>query len=291
MQPPPPDYLVLIILGISIPVIGILSTLSLRSYVLLPRKRKKERLFMNTIQVFKDVKNIQALMLIQKESGMPFFTKNISEFDFEDNFLISGFIQAITIFGRQMVKGDLQDEKKSKHKESYAKNIAELDFKFFRILICDYLSLRSVLIIREESSIRLRKQLYLLTVEIDAKHGEKVSKFSGRIDGIDSKIKILLNEFLFLYFNEPFKLIDDAGYMKYLKRGGELQSMESRILNVIISITKLNKEFTINRLIEEIDEKEIDKIYGGIHTLIQRNIIIPATQEGDDAHPLLGGLK
>jgi len=292
LQPPPPNYLVVIVLSVLIPVIGALSVLSLRSYVLIPRKRKKERLFMNTIQVFKDVKNIQALMLIQKESGMPFFTKNISEFDFEDNFLISGFIQAITIFGRQMIKGDdLTEDKKIKHKEPYAKNIAELDFKFFRILICDHLSLRSVLIIREESSKRIRKQLYLLTVAIEAKLGEKIRKFKGRIDGIESKIEILLNEFLFLYFNEPFKLIDDAGYMRFLKKGGELHSIEPRILNVIISITKINKEFTLNRIIEEIDEKDIDKIYGGIHTLIQRNIIIPATQESDDAHPLLGGLK
>ncbi|KKL49889.1 hypothetical protein LCGC14_2310990, partial [marine sediment metagenome] len=59
LQKPTPNYLIWIILGVLIPVIGVLSALSLRNYVLIPRKRKKERLFMNTIQVFKDVKNIQ----------------------------------------------------------------------------------------------------------------------------------------------------------------------------------------------------------------------------------------
>ncbi|KKK66781.1 hypothetical protein LCGC14_2960640, partial [marine sediment metagenome] len=59
LQRPTPNYLIWIILGILIPVIGVLSALSLRNYVIIPRKRKKERLFMNTIQVFKDVKNIQ----------------------------------------------------------------------------------------------------------------------------------------------------------------------------------------------------------------------------------------
>ncbi len=291
LQKPTPNYLIWIILGVSIAIIGVLSALSLRSYVIAPRKRKKERLFMNTIQVFKDVKNIQAIMLIHKESGMPFFTKNISGFDFEDNFLISGFIQAITLFGKQMIKGEIIDEKKSKHRASYSKTITELDFKFFRILICDYLSLRTVLITKGESSVRLKKQFHLMTVEIEAKYGEKVSTFQGKVDIIQSKIDTLLNEFLFLYYQEPFKLIDDASYMRFLKKGGELQAIESRILNVIISVTKLNKEFTINRIIEEIDEKDVDKIYGGLHTLIQRNIIIPATQKDEDSHPLLGGLK
>lgn len=103
LQKPTPNYLVLIILGVSIPVIGVLSALSLRSYVIIPRKRKKERVFMNTIQVFKDVKNIQAVMFIQRSSGLPFFNKNYANFDSKDDSLLSGFIQAITIFGEQMI--------------------------------------------------------------------------------------------------------------------------------------------------------------------------------------------
>ncbi|KKL67423.1 hypothetical protein LCGC14_2135150, partial [marine sediment metagenome] len=157
--------------------------------------------------------------------------------------------------------------------------------------ICDYQSVRSLLILREHSSERLKKQFYLLSVEIDAKLGDKIENFRGELTVFKSKINTLLDEFLFLHYTERFKLIDDASYLRFIKKGGEIKAIESRIINVIISQTKLNKEFTINRIIEEIDEKEIDKIYGGLHTLIQRNIIIPATQEGDDAHPLLSGLK
>lgn len=166
-----------------------------------------------------------------------------------------------------------------------------MNFKYFHLLICDYQAVRSLLILREHSSERLKKQFYLLSVEINAKLGDKIENFRGDLSEFESKISILIDEFLFLHFHDPFKLIDDASYMRFLKKGGELKAIESRILNVIISLSKRNKEFTINRIIEEIDEKDIDKIYGGLHTLIQRNIIIPPTHDDDDAHPLLGGLK
>ena len=79
--------------------------------------------------------------------------------------------------------------------------------------------------------------------------------------------------------------------MQFLKKSRELQSIESRILNVIISLIKLKKEFTLNRILEEIDEKDTDSVYGGLHTLIKRRIIIPSNFEGDDFHPLIEGLK
>ncbi|KKM08555.1 hypothetical protein LCGC14_1723710, partial [marine sediment metagenome] len=62
----PPNYPLIGIVIALLSVVGVLSTLSLRSYVIIPRKRKKERIFQNTIQVFKDVKNIQAVMFIQR---------------------------------------------------------------------------------------------------------------------------------------------------------------------------------------------------------------------------------
>jgi len=291
-QETPPNYLFIGIVIALLSVVGVLGTLSLRSYVIVPRKRKKERIFQNTIQVFKDVKNIQAVMFIQRSSGMPFFNKNYAAFNSKDNFLLSGFIQAITLFGEQMISGEMaEDQHKKKYKEIYSKNIIELNFKFFHLLICDYQSVRSLLILREQSSERLKKQFYMLSVEIDAKLGNKIEKFKGKLEDFEVDVDILLNNFLSLYLLEPYKLIEDASYMQFLKKGRELQSIEVRILNVIIAKTKFEKEFTLIQIVEEIDEKNVDKIYGGLHTLIGRNIIVPTKYKKSDLHPLLGRFK
>ncbi|MFW9902364.1 MAG: hypothetical protein ACFFDY_13940, partial [Candidatus Thorarchaeota archaeon] len=72
-QLPAPNYLILIILIVSLVVTGVFSILLVRTYVIIPRKRKKEKIFTNTIQVFKDVRNIHGIMLLQKQSGIPIF--------------------------------------------------------------------------------------------------------------------------------------------------------------------------------------------------------------------------
>ncbi|KKN20493.1 hypothetical protein LCGC14_0935040 [marine sediment metagenome] len=286
----PTNFLFIGIVIALLSVVGVLATLSLRSYVIIPRKRKNEQIFQNTIQVFKDVKNIQAVMFIQKLSGVPFFNKDYTTFDSGDNSLLSGFIQAITIFGEKMINGETSDQKR-KHKAIYSKHIIELNFKYFHLLICDYQSVRSLLILKEHSSDRLKRQFYLLSVEIDAKLGDKIEKFSGDLTGFETKINILLDKFLSLYYSEPFKLVDSASYMQYLKKSRELQSIDVRILNVIIARTKFEKEFTLNKIVEETNEKNIDLIYGSLLNLIGRNIIVPIHYKKGDSHPLLGGLK
>ena len=166
-----------------------------------------------------------------------------------------------------------------------------MNFKFFQLLICDYKSLRSLLILKEESSKKLKTQFYLLTAEIDRKYSTKIEKFVGRSIDYGDDIDALIDEYLFLHYNEPYKLIKDDTYLQFLKKGRELQTIGSRILNVIISFTKFEKTFTFDRVIEEIDERNIELIYGGLHTLIKRQIIVPEHYKDDDSHPLIGGFK
>lgn len=284
-QTPDSSYLIWVIAIVLLSVIGILGALIARSYIFLPRKREKERQFLDKIQVFKYIKNIQGVMLIQKNSGMPFFTKNVSEFNFEENILISGFIQAITLFGEQsIIANSFKDEKN--HKEIHSEHIIELNFKFFHLLICDYQCLRTLLILKEASSEKLKKQLYLLSVEICSKFSEDIENYKGKAIDFETDIEILLNRFLFLFYIEPFKLNQGEIYIETLKKSRELESIESRVLNVIISLTKFTKEITIDRIIQEMGEENVDLLYGGLQSLIENKIIIPANFKNNQPNSL-----
>ena len=61
-----------------IAIIGIFGVLSLRSYVILPKRRRRETELINKVQVFKDVWNIRAVILIHKQSGLPIYSEEIS---------------------------------------------------------------------------------------------------------------------------------------------------------------------------------------------------------------------
>ncbi|MFW9969246.1 MAG: hypothetical protein ACFFDF_03535 [Candidatus Odinarchaeota archaeon] len=270
-----PNYLLWIIIILLVIVSGVLSAFITRNYVILPKKRKKEELFLSKIQAFRDLQNIQGLMLVKKDSGMPFYTKNISEYGFEDNILVSGFIQAITLFGEQAFKVDDSEEKKPKSKSKYSENTIELNFRFFHLLICDFDPLRSILILKDQSSDNLRKQFYLLSAEILNRFSEKIRRFQGATIDFESELDFLINKFLFLYYNEPFKLVKEDAFNEFVGKSRELRTLESRLLNVIISLSKYKQEFTFDMVIKEIDEKNLDLIYSGLDTLIKKRILIP----------------
>ncbi|TKJ25990.1 MAG: hypothetical protein CEE42_05915 [Promethearchaeota archaeon Loki_b31] len=264
-----------IILAILAAIISVLGILSLRAYVFLPKKKKRDLELQQRIQLFKDVWNIQAFLVIHKKSGLPIYNKKISILKNKNETIISGFIQAISIFSEALVDGDtLVTKINDAHQDKYSKNVFELDFKYFYLLVCEYEAIRAILIIKERSSNRLRKQLYLLAVAIYALFPEKLEHFMGSLPAIKDGIDVLLNQFLFLYYYEPFSLTNNESYFSKIKNSGDLTTMETRIINVILSEFKSEKFFKLNTLVGSVHEENKDLVLDGIRSLIKRKILV-----------------
>ncbi|GAH64576.1 unnamed protein product, partial [marine sediment metagenome] len=101
-EPEFPVLLIWIIIAISAVIISVLGVLSLRSYVILPRRRKKEADLLSKTQRFKDIQNIQAIVAIHRYSGIPLYSKSYSILEKHKKELFSGFIQAIITVGEEM---------------------------------------------------------------------------------------------------------------------------------------------------------------------------------------------
>jgi len=270
-----PNMLIWIIIIILIAVIGILGALSLRSYVIIPKRREREAELISRIQVFKDVWNIRAVILIQKFSGLPVYNEEISMKKDHDSFLISGFIQAITAFSETFVGKDFKTSTKLATDYEYLKTIIDLDFKFFQLLVCDFETVRVLLVLRGEASEQLKKQLYLLAVAINSRFSEELRNFSGSIDdSMEKEFGDLLNQFLFLHYNRPFEITSNQNYLQSIKESGDLSKLEIRLINVISSMTKINKMFTLRAVIDIIEEKNEDIVLEALNSLILRKIII-----------------
>ncbi len=276
-----PNYLMWILIGSLAVAIGTLGMFSLRTYVLLPRKRKKEAELLDKIQVYKDVKNIQAFMLIQKNSGLPIYTQEIRIFESDDDsFLVSGFIQAITNFSEVLIQREFTKYKKLKTRNEYTRYTIELDFNIFQLLVCDYGNLRVLIFLREKSSERLKKQLYFLTLALNSQYSEEFAKFTGDISSIRSEIEYLINQFLFVHYIGTFIITEDKSYVEDILNSGELKKLEMRLFNVILSITKEKKEFNLQNPLELIQEKDEDAVLKALDTLINKKLIISTYSAG-----------
>jgi hypothetical protein len=247
---------------------------SLRAYVFLPKKKKRDLDLQQRIQVFKDVWNIQGFLVSHKISGLLIYNKLINIFKNQNEMLISGFIQAISLFSESLIEGDTLVKKMKDAQDKYLKNVFELDFKFFHLLVCEYKKIRVILIIKERSSNRLKKQLYLLTVAIYEQFPEQLEHFDGQITPFEDGIDVFLNQFLFLYYDEPFSLTNNELHFSKIKNSGDLTSMETRIINVILSEFKSEKSFRLVTLVGFVHEENKDLVLDGIRSLINRKILV-----------------
>jgi len=273
-EPEFPVFIIWIIIFSLVAISGILGVLSLRSYVILPKRRKKEAELMSKIQVFKDVWNIRAVILINKKNGLPMYSEEISFIERDhDSFLISGFIQAITAFSETFVEKGFKDYNKRATDNEYLKTIIELDFKFFQLLVCDYEAIRVLLILRDTASERLKRQLYLLAVALNSQFGEEFRKFTGILNITKNELQEFLYQFLFLHYNKTFEITSNKNYLNSVLESGELTKLEKRFINLISSIIKINKTFTLKGVIDLIEEENEDLVLEALNSLILQKII------------------
>ncbi len=270
----PSNFLLSIILYVSIGIIGVLSILSLRTYVFLPRKRRKESKLLAKTQKFKDIRNIQAIIGSEKNSGIPVYFKTYSIFKEQDIMGFSGFIQAISIVGETYSKNKKEAIKKENEVKKFGIAIKELDFKYFHALICDYEDLRFTLVLKEKSSERLREQIQVFTKEAYFLSKELLQSFTGEIEAFKKIISPIIHQIFPLYYKEPFKITEVSTISPSFKKSRKLTLMEMRILNVLQSYLKHNKEFYLETILELVDEKDENKVIEAIESLLKQKILI-----------------
>jgi hypothetical protein len=270
-----PNYLLWIIIGVLVSIVSALGILSLRSYVILPRKRRKEAALLSKTQRFKDLKNIQAIVVIHKLSGIPLFSKSYSILEKHKKELFSGFIQAITMIGEEFAEKKVEKPEIAQPEKVFGvEKMIELNFKQFYCLIADVEELRVVFILKEKSSDRLKGQVSNLVFALNLKLSKELEDWDGSLDDFEILVPEILSEYFELYYKESFKLSPDTNLIT-LRKERKVRKMEMRVINVIQSMSKDNLISDINNIVELVHEENKDLIIEAIESLIKQKVIIP----------------
>ncbi len=273
-----PNYVIWYIISGFLIGISILGVLTLRTYVIRPLKRKKESDLLAKTQRYKDIMNIEALVLSNRVSGLNIYSKSYYFLQEYQNELLSGFTQAIIMMSSQIVgKEELE---RISIKPKYPKGIEkiiELDFKHFNFIICDYKDIRLIFILKEKASERFKDQTAKLLMEIDLHFSDKYENWDGDLKKFNKLIPPLLDQYFQLYYRESFKL-NKTKNIDHLKKEGKLTKMELRLLNVIISMTREQEEFYLENAVRNVYEKNQDIMIEVLENLIERQILIPSIE-------------
>ena len=207
--------------------------------------------------------NVEAIIISSKQSGMTLYSKTFSILDEDYITGFSGFIQAITILGKQYTKEGVKVEAED-----------ELDFNFFHSLICDYEQIRLILLLRKKSSERLRKEIDHLAKELYSECEDLIKGFMGNLKALKSPFEEVNDRHLAFYYKGPFTLNKNEKYQS-LKLSGDLSKLEVRILNILESQAKYNKQFYLKDLFDLLPNVDEDSLIIALESLIAHELIIP----------------
>jgi len=279
LRDPLQNLLIWIILIVLLGITGILGSLSIKSYILLPRKQRRRINLLLRTQKFKDAENIQGILLIQTTSGLPLFSKNYSDLMEGKNELFSGFIQAISLVGEEIsLKKSFRSKGFRKDVIDGVYDVIELDFKHFFCLISDIEELRTVLILNEKSSKRLKQQILNFGLSAYEKLSETIKNWDHDLVPFKILIPNLLNNYFALYYKDFFKLTIKRYDLEKIKKEIKLSRNDLKVLNEIFKITEESNQFRLMTLLDRLNDKNEDLIIDSIEILISNNLVCPVNQ-------------
>lgn len=252
---PPPDpllILLLVILGgvITGGVIGTYSTLKLR-------KSKKEERKQRLIKKYKDLMNLDYIIVTDKISSLDLYSQSFRKMEL-DLSLVSGFLNAIRSFGIELTGSSEQSQ------------VIKLEYQDSKIIMSEYKLFRIILIMKENPSSEFLESLKLTTIETDEKFGRFLKEFKGDVRPFQYIERLLIQrlETSFLY---PLKLSETPG--------SKLRSNEKDLLKRVKKhlISSDSSRLKISYFIDKDAINPVDvKLFSA---LIKKRILQPITEE------------
>ncbi len=273
LNPPPPgltfgDLLpYLIIIGAAIAVVG--ASLGVYRGVVVPKKREKARVLTEVRTIFDDAINLEHVLVLHKNTGTCIYFKSFGS-EAIDPELISGFISAISSFGKDLVS---QEE------------LNEISYGDKMLLLSDGEFIRIALVLSKNASIILRKNLKELIKIFEKTYANDLPTWRGQLN-IFRDSGMLIDEILNTSIILPHEITYEFSNIKALKISHSRDVL--KIANSLIKDSERNF-FFIATLLKEASEKsskDTAEIFMGIKELRDMKILMPIEISAIEAPPI-----
>jgi hypothetical protein len=248
--PPPDPFLIILLIGLGGAITG--GTFGAYSVYKI-RKTNKEQKRQQLIQKFKDLTNLEYIIITDKVSSLDLFSQSFKKKSL-DLTLVSGFLTAIRSFGIELTGS-------SEHSQ-----VIKLEYQDSKIIMTEYKQFRLIFIMKETPSNEFLEALSLTAIELDEKFGRFLKDFDGDV-GPFKYVERLLIQKLGTGILYPLKISDDIKV--------NLSSSEKDLLKRVNKYLKSNKS-TIFKVLYFINNDEIHaqevKLFSN---LIKRRIFQP----------------
>ncbi|MFX0186863.1 MAG: hypothetical protein ACFE8A_03905 [Candidatus Hodarchaeota archaeon] len=226
--------------------------------VIAPKKREKERILREVTTIFDDAVNMEHILVIYKGTGTCLFFKSygMEEIDPE---LISGFLTAVSSFGREM---DSQEA------------LNEIQYGDKMLLLADGEYVRVALVLDKQASLFLRQHLKDFIDAFEIEYGQHLPEWRGQIDvfmDAGELVDVKFHTSIIL----PHEIVYDLGEVKTLKVSHSKDVL--RVAQDLIADSERKFFFIATLLTEAIDRTGKDKaqVFMGIRELREKKLLTP----------------
>ncbi|MFX1407032.1 MAG: hypothetical protein ACFFBW_08760 [Promethearchaeota archaeon] len=232
--PPPDPFLIILLICLG----GAITAGGFGTYSFFKlRKTKEEQKRQNIIRKFKDLINLEYIIVTDKISSLDLFSQSFKNKTL-DLTLVSAFLNAIRSFGIEITGSSEQSQ------------VIKLEYQDSKIIMSEYKQFRLIFIMKETPSNEFLEALRLITIETDERFGRFLVNFDGDVRPFIYVERLLMKrlETRLLY---PLKIIEIPNV--------KLNPLEK---NMIMQVRKLLKSTnsTNFRVSDFIDKDAIDPL-------------------------------
>ncbi|MFX1388535.1 MAG: hypothetical protein ACFE9Z_00560 [Promethearchaeota archaeon] len=237
--------------------------------VVLPKKQEKSRVLTEVKTIFDDAINLEHILVLYKGTGTCIYFKSFGS-DQIDPELISGFISAISSFGKDLVSQE---------------DLNEISYGDKMLLLSDGAHIRVALVLGKKASLILRRSLMEFINKFEKVYANELPNWRGQLN-IFRDAGTLVDDVLNTSIILPHEITYEHSTAKALKK---TQSREAlKIANNLMKDSERNFFFIATLLKEATDKTKRDtaEIFMGIKELRDKKILMPIEIATIEAKPI-----
>ncbi|MFX0023224.1 MAG: hypothetical protein ACFE9S_12935 [Candidatus Hermodarchaeota archaeon] len=262
------DILPYLIIG-AIAVLAVGGSVAVYRGIVVPKKRKKQRILTEVKTIFDDAINLEHILVLYKGTGTCIYFKSFGSEQIDPE-LISGFISAISSFGKDLVS---QEE------------LNEISYGDKMLLLSDGENIRVALVLGKKASLILRRNLMEFIHRFEKAYINELPNWRGQLN-IFRDAGIIVDEVLSTSIILPHEITYEYSTAKALKK-----PQSQGVLKIAKNLMKDSERnfFFIATLLKESTEKsgkDTAEIFMGIKELRDKKILMPIEISAIEAKPV-----
>ncbi|MHA1914604.1 MAG: hypothetical protein ACW97V_09600 [Promethearchaeota archaeon] len=255
-------------------IVGIAAALAVGSIavyrgVVVPKKHEKSRILKEVKTIFDDAINLEHVLVLYKATGTCIFFKSFGSEEIDPE-LISGFISAISSFGKDLV---CQEE------------LNEITYGDKMLLLSDGEYIRVALVLSKKASIILRKSLMDFIGTFEKDYINELPAWRGQLT-IFRESGSLVDEILNTSIILPHEITYEFSNIKTLKNPHSKEVL--KVANNLMKDSERNFFFIATLLKESTEKtsKDTAEIFMGIKELRDKKMLIPIEISTIEGHTI-----